>query len=143
MTKTMTIDDAHALALEKANELKAKGIDVTIKPFNWGNRTEEEKSELIEKYPVLAHSKWVKVTFLTKNNVEAQMVSDAASYLGMAGISFDNGGCGNSRDWELDWSFDYTGEENAEWVAAKNEVEETLQEGGGDCEIHEEGEVRS
>ncbi len=44
----------------------------------------------------------------------------------MCGITFDLGGWHGFRDWELDWSFRYTGKEDQAWREAKDEVEDKI-----------------
>ena len=69
-------------------------------------------------------SDWRNVQFAVKDREEAEKVSFARRYLGINGCSFDTGsGCG-SMDWEIDWSFHFTGQEESKERADFDEVME-------------------
>ena len=120
----MTPIDAYKLALRKIDELKDSGINVVITPSRSRN-----KINLIEKYNQperIPPEKWVNVSFEILDKGQSMRIHDAARYLGMCGIKFDTGGCCHGRDWELDWSFKYTGKEDEEWEDASQDVEDMI-----------------
>ena len=52
--------------------------------------------------------------------------------MNLLGITFDTGGSKGLRDWELDWSFKYTGEENYKMIQAREELEDDIETGLND-----------
>jgi len=120
----MTTIEAHQLTFKKIKELEKSGISVEIKPSK-----SRESSEMIKKYNNpgrVPPEYWFFVTFFIDNNAQAMKIHEAANYLGMCGITFDTGGCCNYRDWELDWSFRYTGVEDEKWRDARDSVEDMI-----------------
>jgi hypothetical protein len=122
----MTPVEAYDLALSKVEELRLSGIKVTITPSTGrGNADTVRKYSTSKNIPV---DKWVHVEFRVTNLVEKEKVFEASNYLGICGIRFDFGGWKGFRDWELDWSFFYSGEVDEQWMDAKNQCEETIRE---------------
>ena len=123
----MTTLEAFNLTLEKIEQLKEKGVEVSIRPS--AGRT---KKELIDKYnspEKVLPDLWVNVQFEVSEPWHVEKISEARSYLGMCGIQFDTGGWTDHRNWELDWSFSYTGKEDIEWQEANEEMEEVINNG--------------
>ena len=116
----MTSITAYELTLDKIRELKEYGIKASIHPCD--NFMKKEYN-LLEGIPP---EKWVNVSFEITNKGEAMRIHEVANYLNMCGISFDSGGCCDHRDWELDWSFSYTGKEDDGWRDAREEVEDMI-----------------
>ena len=113
-----TILDAYYFAMTKVNELKEQGINVEI------NKYLSDDSSSSENIPF---EKWCNVDFEKVTQEQSVKINEMANYLGMCGITFDMGGCVNSRDWSFDWSFSYEkGSENWEWKEALNEVEDMI-----------------
>lgn len=113
----MTKTEAYELTLEKIAELKKAGVSVTTRsPHLLKGGTADD----------LPHEKWLHITFDVTDVAHLMKVNEAANYLGMCGIGFDTGGWQDYRDWELDWSFNYTGKEDEQWRDAREEVEELL-----------------
>jgi hypothetical protein len=113
--------EAYNLTIDKIEELKREGINSTSVP----SRSRGDRN-LIKKYNSpknVKPDKWFHVTFNINDEVQADKIFDAVKYLGLCGIQFDTGGYKNTRDWELDWSFEYTGKENEEWMQKVEEVE--------------------
>lgn len=106
----MTPIEAHEFTLQKIEELKSKGIEVTMRPSRSRNNPDTvAKYNRPERVPP---DRWFHVTLFPKNTEDSRLIYEASNYLGLAGISFDTGaGCGG-RDWELDWSFKYTVKED-------------------------------
>ena len=124
----MITNEAHDFTLGKVNELKEIGIDVIIKPYDFSKHSDKDDliKEFTEDIRTLSH-KWCNVSFKIENKFQSQKIHEMANYLGMCGIAFDTGGCCGCRYWELDWSFKYIpGEENEEWRAAREGVEDTI-----------------
>ncbi len=123
----MTSNEAHAFALNKVEELRKDGIEVTIKKYNLDS---EHGRKTVQKYDGeinRAHpERWVNVKFEISNKIDAEKVQEAANYLGMCGMIFDVGGTSDFRDWELDWSFQYTGKEDEEWREVREDVENMI-----------------
>jgi len=115
----MTPIEAYELALEKVEELKEAGIEVIVRP-------KISASSYIEEPNGIPPDKWVLVTFKFSHKIQAEKVHEAANYLGMCGMRFDVGGTKEYRDWELDWSFQYTGKEDEEWRDARDEIEDRI-----------------
>ena len=114
----MNILDAYELTLEKALET---GVDVEIvkhKPHPDNIKKFAGKGLPVEK--------WRRVQFKVDNEIDILKISEAANYLGQAGITFDSGGTQCIRDWEIDWSFDVSDEPDEEWRERREEVESTL-----------------
>ena len=119
----MTTNEAFEFTLEKVDELKELGIKVKIKPYNFID--DKHRKEIIEEYngPDSAiPDKWVGIRFISLTETQAEKVYEMTNYLLMCGIGFVTGGCSGCYDWELDWSFHYTGKEDedaregTEWV---------------------------
>lgn len=141
--------EAYELAMNKVTELHMEGIDVTLTLSR--SRRDKEMHEKYKSPQRIPPDKWFHVTFKMngtsdeENKLKAERVFATRSYLGMAGIRFDTGsGCGGI-DWEFDWSFKYTGEENADWNQAAGEVEDLAVDLGlitGACEEVDESEEK-
>jgi len=127
----MTTIEAYNLTLDKINELRESGINVSMKPSrSRDNRELEQKYSGEDRIP---SKLWYFVTFEIKNSEQARKIMEAGNYLGMCGIRFDTGGMGNIRDWEIDWSFSYSaGEDNYEWILAREDVEDIINENKND-----------
>ena len=113
----MTTIEAYEFTLEKINELKNKGIEIKIK------ERPNSKKELADKLPF---ELWRQINFINLTNSQADEILAMAKYLNLCGIQFDAGGMGNSRDWELNWSFRYGKEEDEQWIEALEECEELI-----------------
>ena len=109
--KIMTILEAFDLTMEKVEEIRERGIEVTIK-----SRDAEEKI-----LPV-----YNDIIFKTPSNLDSDIVNEAANYLGMCGITFDTSGCKGYREWQIDWSFGYTGTEDQKWRKAREDIEKMI-----------------
>jgi len=119
----MTPIEAYNLTLEKIEELKKDGVKVQSKPPK--SSTDSNAAENPDGIPP---KNWIHVSFKNLSEGQILKVHETANYLGMCGIRFDTGGCCDGRDWELDWSFQYTGEEDEQWREAREDVEELIKE---------------
>lgn len=119
--KTM---EAYELTLEKLDELREKGIEISMKPSR--SRNNEETIKKYSGKERIPSDKWFHVTFKVQEKDDSIIIHEMANYLGMCGISFDTGGCREYRDWELDWSFKYTGKEDENWRNGREEVEDII-----------------
>lgn len=126
----MKIIEAYELVMEKVFELKESGVDVVITPYDWASRTPQEKEaarlNFINYKSILPIDKWSSISLTYENEIERELIQDTGNYLAMVGICFDCGGCGTSRDWEIDWSFRYTGKEEPQHIEARNNCEESI-----------------
>jgi len=120
----MTPIDAYNLVLDKVKELEEEGIKTKITI----SKTKNEYSDDYEnnKNERIPPELWQKVTFIIEEKSQAIKIHEVANYLGMVGIKFDVGGTINQRDWELDWSFKYTGTEDMDWRDARDECEDNI-----------------
>jgi hypothetical protein len=66
------------------------------------------------------------VTFKTEDPAIMEFIYKRVNELADLGITFDTGGCQGQRDWELDWSFKYTGVPDPLAVEARSAVEHML-----------------
>ena len=89
-----------------------EGAEETIKKFSGTER--------------ISPDKWVIVSFMDLDENQTVKVNETANYLGIAGMRFDTSGHRKLRDWELDWSFIYTGKEDEEWREARDWVEDEI-----------------
>jgi|1_EtaG_2_1085319.scaffolds.fasta_scaffold02078_3 hypothetical protein len=121
---TMTTLQAFNLTLEKVEELKEKGVEVSIIASK--GRTNKEMIERYNTSERVLPDLWVNVQFQVSEPWHVEKISESRNYLGMCGIQFDTGGWTDHRSWELDWSFSYTGEENLQWQEANEEMEDDL-----------------
>lgn len=120
----MTPIQAYELTLEKIEELKNEGIEVEITPC-----ASQNNKKLVEDYSSkenIPPDKWINVTFTSLTQKQTERLTELANYLGLCGIRFDTGGWQGERDWELDWSFKYTGKEDQEWRDARYAVEHLI-----------------
>lgn len=122
----MTPIQAYELTLKKIEELKKSGIKVSIRPSESQNDFHiiNQCASDPERIPPI---KWVHVGLTYKDQGQLIKISDMADYLGLCGIYFDTGGWTGYRDWELDWSFRYTGKENEEQRDARHQMEENIE----------------
>ena len=121
----MTPIEAYELTLSKIGELKQEGIKVKITPSR-SREDEEIVKEFDGHFQRIPADKWLHVSFESLTIEQANIVNGISTELGTMGIRFDTGGFGTERDWELDWSFKFTGEDEKEWKESKNEVEEMI-----------------
>lgn len=121
----MTPTEAYELTLDKIEELKKEGISIRMKIPDSAN----DKS-LVEKHRNnpngVPPEKWISINFYNITDLQADRIFQSASYLGVCGITFDCGGYKDTRDWELDWSFCYSGIEDGEWMEAREEIESRI-----------------
>jgi len=122
----MTILEAFEATKKKAEELKEFGIEVEFVPYSKKNHSQVYLDELKQKYPDIPMDKWGTIKLKATNPIHFEKINDANNYLSMIGIGFDRGGCNGVIDWELDWSFSYTGEERAEDIQATNDLMDRL-----------------
>ncbi len=103
----MTTDEAFQKALDAVQELIEEGIKVDITPVG-----STASPPLIDKYKgperIPSH-KWINVNFSITSDNQAELIHQKCLELHKQGITFDSGGGMLHRDWELDWSFRYTG----------------------------------
>jgi hypothetical protein len=125
----MTIIEAHEFAMQKVEELRAKGIEVTVKPSRSRN-IESTLAKYGNRPDRVPPDRWFHVTFRAKDAEEARLVFEASNYLGLAGMSFDTGGGMGGRDWELDWSFKYTVKEDEKAREGREIVNDLLNDFG-------------
>ena len=121
----MTTDEAYAETLQAVEVIREAGVDVQVTPYS-----RRDDPELIAKYSGpehVSHDKWVNVTFRAKTDEQANLIHEKAKKLSWLGIGFDTGGGFGCRDWELDWSFSYTGKSDSDREAARDEVEDMVQ----------------
>ncbi len=122
-----TTEDAYYFTISKLKEFKSEGIKINIKHCKSAGDI-----KMVQKYNLpgrVAPEHWVNVNLVYKNGKQRNLIISARKHLGMCGISFDTGGCRNTRDWELDWSFKYErGKEAWDWLNATEEVEEIIQQ---------------
>ncbi|HDL74872.1 MAG TPA: hypothetical protein ENH06_00580 [bacterium] len=117
----MNKEDAFYFAIDRILDLKNDDVDFKIIPYNNPNNIRDATENEIPK------KLWCRINFKIKEKSDIQKINELGDYLGMCGISFDIGGCKNSRDWEFDWSFEYKkGEENWEWRTTREDVEKMI-----------------
>ena len=122
----MSTAEAYDFVLKEIDELKESGINIVAKSsISRNNKQIIKRCSGPENIPPDA---WVHITFLNLDEGQAMRVHEAANYLGMCGIYFDTGGCSDYRDWELDWSFKYTGkiDDDKEVKDLRNDVEDII-----------------
>lgn len=122
------VNEAYNHTTGVIESLKKQGIDVLVQQPRVIREAENpDELDVVKKYnkPDRIHwSKWRNVQFKVKNQEEAEKVSFARRYLGINGCSFDTGSGYGSMDWEIDWSFTFTGKEESEEKADFDEVME-------------------
>jgi hypothetical protein len=120
----MTTEEAFQETMDAVTEIHQAGnVTVEIKPYT------KITPELLEKYggpERVHHSKWCNVKFKTTDRDACALIAKKATHLGWLGISFDTGGMLGQRDWELDWSFKYTGRPDGDREEARDTVEDLL-----------------
>ena len=137
--KTMTPNEAHDYALELAKELQASGIELEITLWLDKHKSRDEHyKNCVEKYgndPKRASiNKWCLVRFKTKSQEEVDLIHEKHKALSWMGVSFDSGGMadGSCRDWELDWSFSYTGKPDTEHEESIDQCKDMLDKTGNE-----------
>jgi len=122
------VNEAFEHTMSVIESLKKQGIEVKVQvPRIIRESDNPDSLDTVKKYNKpdrLDWSDWRNVQFAVKDQEEAGKVSFARRYLGTNGCSFDTGsGCG-SMDWEIDWSFSFTGQEENEEIAEFDEIME-------------------
>jgi hypothetical protein len=126
------IDSAYKHTMYIIESLKKQGIDVLMQQPRVIRESENpEELDIVIEYSKkdwvtdrLHWSDWRNVQFKVKNQEEAERVSFSRRYLGINGCFFDTDAGSDSVDWEIDWSFKFTGvEENKE----REEFDTTMQ----------------
>ena len=121
----MTTIDAYYFTMNKVNELKEGGIEISIKPSR--NINDKDTIEKYKDHDGIPLKLWTYVTFKVTDTTQVQKIIEMTNYLGMCGITFDISGEIGERDWEIDWSFKYTeGKEDWEWRKNIEEVEDII-----------------
>ena len=116
----MTPTEAHAFVLDEIELVsKKKSIEYEIKKPEYSTDVSDDVTRVPK-------SLWCKVIFTVKDESDSMALLELARYLNVAGIQFDVGGSQNTREWELDWSFRYTGTDSPEWLDRINELEEEI-----------------
>ncbi len=122
----MTAIEAYQNTLNRIQEMREVGIKNKITPCNVRNDL-----EIVARYSGperIGPEKWVHVELYPSNETEKAIIYHHTSELNLMGIQFDTGGCDGERDWELDWSFFYAGQFNAEKEKAHREIEDLITE---------------
>lgn len=122
----MTPIEAYNFTMDKVEELEKADIGVIIIPYKFGDNIDELEKESENNINGIPLELWQKIKFVLSNSEEANIVHKAANYLGLCGIKFDVGGDKDTRDWELDWSFEYTGTEDTDWRDARDDCEDQI-----------------
>jgi hypothetical protein len=120
----MSTDEAFQETLDAVEEIRQSGVTVEIRPYK-----KPVRPGLLDKYsgPERVHrDKWVTVTFKPTDKAACTLIAEKARHLGWLGISFDTGGMLGQRDWELDWSFKYTGRPDGDQEERRDVVEDLL-----------------
>jgi len=123
--------EAYEFTMKMLEKLKEHGIKVKMTPSRSRN-----SASALEKYGGLpdripSHL-WFHTNLLYETPEQKQKIFEMTRYLGMAGISFDTGGCcvGDGVyqfDWETDWSFRFQkGKEDWERMEALDWLEDIL-----------------
>jgi hypothetical protein len=120
----MNINEAYQKVMDAVLELKNMGVEVAIRP----SRSKSNASEKYVGEEFLSVDKWVHVEFRPKNQTEYAFVSDYKKHLNWAGITFDSGGMGNCRDWEIDWSLRANDGPDGEAQDRQEAVEEIMRQ---------------
>jgi hypothetical protein len=106
------VKEAYKHTMEVVKSLERQGIEVIIKKRKEAPEDSEGKKITEEVEPNrIKWSDWRSIEFKVKDEEEASKVSFARSYLGTNGCWFDAGAGFKSINWEIDWSFEFTGEE--------------------------------
>ena len=116
--------EAFELTMRKVLELQGEGIKVIIKEAR--SRKDMVNKEIPASNDRIAPKYWTKISFKPIDSGQKKKIFEIATNLGILGITFDNGGSEGLRVWELDWSFQNTGEENYEYQLAREEIEEEI-----------------
>lgn len=126
----MDIQAARQQVYKAIDRLRAKGIDVTIRP----SRSQSIKST-VQKYGDmpgrLPVQQWEHVTIRVDNDRDIIAVNHERTRLIDQGIVFDTSGSSIYRDWEIDWSLRYDPAPEST-KAAQNVVEDVIQSIGRD-----------
>lgn len=104
--------EAYEFTLQKIEDLQEEHPEIDVKIVPSKSRNNAELREKYIQHQRIPTEKWVHVTFRFPNDNYWYILAELRNYLGQCGISFDTGGMKGYRDWELDWSFRYTGEDN-------------------------------
>lgn len=125
MTKFNNATEAFEHVILVLKKLQEVGVQVTLKPSN-----SRESATAKEKYgndpqriPV---DRWQHATLEAQSDEHRKQIFAEQHNLGVLGISFNTGGGAGYRDWELDWSFKYTGVEDKSRAVAQEAVEEMI-----------------
>ena len=109
------VNEAYKHTISVIESIRKQGIDVVVQqPRIIRESKVPSELDIVRKYnkPDKLHwSDWRNVEFKVKNQEEVEKVSFARRYLGVNGCSFDTGARCGGMDWEIDWSFTFTGEE--------------------------------
>lgn len=120
------VNEAYKHTIGVIESLKKQGIAVLVRQPGIITKSDApDELDIVKRYnkPDRLHwSDWRKIQFNVKSQDEAEKVSFARRYLGINGCYFDTGaGCG-SMEWEIDWSFTFTGREEDKERADFDEV---------------------
>lgn len=92
----MHILDHYLMVMEKANELKANGVEVKIEPI--------EPYETVSKWLMLPSEHWCTITFYAVTDEQVAQVFAARDYLWAHGTFFDYGSGLGCIEWSIDSS---------------------------------------
>ena len=122
----MTTDEAYAEVMKAVKDIEKAGVVVEITPTKQG-----DDPKLVARHSGPEHvspDKWVSVEFLPKTDAHLELIHRKAKELGWLGIGFDTSGAVGCRDWQVDWSFQYTRRPDGDREASRDEVEDMLQD---------------
>jgi hypothetical protein len=107
------VNTAYKHTMNVIDSLKRNGVEILIQQPRVIRESETpEELDVVKEYNQpdrLHYSDWRNIQFKVNNREEAEKVSFARRYLGINGCSFDTGAGYGSMDWEIDWSFKFTG----------------------------------
>ena len=97
----MNISEAYDFLMNKVNDLKEQGIEISFRDSIATPDTKEKYNKLNR----LPSSEWKTICLGIEEEGDLSKVRDIEHLCNMVGIYFDTGYGGGQREWEIDWSF--------------------------------------
>ena len=122
----MDIMQAYEEVWQSLKNINRKGVKFSVLPSH-SRHIESTLSKYDNRTDRLPRSYWSRVEFATSSEADTDAIREEEVRLSALNIAFDTGGCGGTRDWEIDWSLHIAEDEDIDAMEeGRRTVKDTL-----------------
>ena len=122
----MNIMQAYEEVWQSLKNINQKGVKFSVRPSHT-RHIESTLSEYDNRTDRLLRCYWSHVEFAVSSEADTDALREEEVRLSALNIAFDTGGCGGTRDWEIDWSLHIAEDEDIDAMEeGRRTVKDTL-----------------